>query len=208
MEDAGRFFNPEADIDKRRNRLPHWQQGDVWCFVTWRLADALPSEILFKWKEERKLWLRQHPEPWDEQTEAMYHRRFSRPLDQWLDQGRGACLLRNPACSSVVASALRHFDQERYLLRDFVVMPNHVHVLFLPLGQHRLSELVKGWKGFTARSINRETGGCGEVWQADYWDRLIRSGEHFERVVSYIGANPTKAGLKEGEFVLGQGRCL
>ena len=28
------FFNPDAEIDTTKNRLPHWQQGQVWVFVT------------------------------------------------------------------------------------------------------------------------------------------------------------------------------
>jgi type I restriction enzyme R subunit len=46
-----------------------------------------------------------------------------------LDAGHGACVLRQPDLATIVGNSLRHFDGERYLMLDFVVMPNHVHLL-------------------------------------------------------------------------------
>ena len=43
------FFDPRTEVDKRLNRLPHWQQGEAWVFVTWRLADSLPKTKLDEW---------------------------------------------------------------------------------------------------------------------------------------------------------------
>ena len=197
------FFNPDVEIDETRHRLPHWQQKDVWVFVTFRLDDSLPTVLLDQWWEERADWLAQHPAPWDEETEAEYHRRFSGRMEYWLDQGRGSCVLKDPTIGTIVADALRHFDGKRYELAAFVVMPNHVHVLFRPLGKHRLSAIVQSWKGFTAREINRRTGKLGRLWQPEYRDRLIRSERHFNAVVEYIRRNPEMARLREGEYVLG-----
>jgi len=149
------FFNPDAEIAKTSHHLPHWQQGESWIFVTWRLGDSLPKAKLEQWKEERTAWLALHPEPWDEQTESEYHDRFSRQIDEWLDQGTGSCVLKDPANARIVADALRHFEGERYEIASFVVMPNHVHVLFRPLGECALTDILKSWKGFTAREINR-----------------------------------------------------
>ncbi len=199
------FYDPDSDIDEHRRNLPHWQQGGVWIFVTWRLGDSLPKVRLDQWKEERAIWLSLHPEPWDRKTEAEYHDRFSQQIDEWLDQGSGSCVLREPANANIVAEALRYFDGERYEIASFVVMPNHVHVLFRLLGDHALAEILKSWKGFTTREINRRSGKTGSLWQDEYWDRLIRNERHFFKVKEYIRENPVKAGLREGEFVLGEG---
>ena len=198
------FYNPDFDIDEHRRNLPHWQQGECWVFVTWRLGDSLPKAKLDQWKEERAIWLSLHPEPWDKKTEAEYHDRFSQQIDEWLDQGSGSCVLKEPANANIVAEALRHFDGEQYAIAAFVVMPNHVHVLFRPLGDHVLAEILKSWKGFTAREINRRSGKTGSLWQSEYWDRLVRNEGHFFKVMEYIRENPVKAGLREGEFVLYQ----
>jgi hypothetical protein len=53
-------------------------------FVTWRLGDSLPKAKLDQWKAERDAWMKHHPEPWEEETEAEYHDRFSRQIDEWL----------------------------------------------------------------------------------------------------------------------------
>lgn len=196
LENPRSFFNPAAEIDVTKNRLPHWQQGETRMFVTWRLGDSLSKQTLTRWKEEKTLWLKHNPEPWDARTEAEYHERFSRRIDEWLDQGSGTCMLRDPENARIVADALWHFDGERYEIATFVVMPNHVHVLFRPLGTHTLPGIVKLWKGFTAREINKRMGRTGTLWQDEYWDRLIRNERHFFKVAEYIRENPVRA--KEG----------
>jgi len=108
--------------------------------------------------------------------------------------------LKDPENSRIAADTLRHFDGERYELASFVVMPNHVHVLFRPLGKHVLAGIVKSWKGFSAREINKRIGKTGALWQDEYWDRLIRSEQHFFKVAEYIRENPLKAKLKESGF--------
>ena len=196
------FFNPYCEIDKTTHHLIHWQQGEAWVFVTWRLRDSLPKAKLDHWKHEREIWLKLHPEAWDEKTEAEYHERFSRQVDEWLDQGSGSCVLADPANAKIVAHALRHFDGERYELTSFVVMPNHVHVLFRPLGEHGLADIMKSWKGFMAREINKRIGKTGALWQDEYWDRLIRNERHFFKVAEYIRENPVNAKLREGHYLL------
>lgn len=197
---APRFLHPGREIETHRHNLPHWQQGRVWVFASWRLADSLPQEKLARWSEERDVWKSVHPEPWDEATEIEYHERFSTRIDRWLDAGSGSCLLRKPANSSIVAGALEHFEGVRYHLDSFVVMPNHVHVLFSPKEGEQLSSIIHSWKRFTAQKINRLEGRSGALWQSGYWDRLIRSQEHFDWVRDSIRRNPEK--LREGEFRL------
>ena len=206
LENPHSFFNPHSEIDVTQNHLPHWQQGKAWVFVTWRLGDAMPKAKLDQWKAERETWMTHHPEPWDEKTEAEYHELFSHQIDEWLDQGSGSCLLKDPANASVVADALRHFNGDRYELASFVVMPNHVHVLFRPLEGHALPEIVKSWKGFTSREINKRAGKTGALWQDEYWDRLIRHEQHFFKVAEYIRENPVKAKLRERQFILESGQ--
>jgi REP element-mobilizing transposase RayT len=194
------FLNPDEAIDKHRHNLPHWQQADNWIFLTYRLADSLPEAKLTAWREERATWLTLHPEPWDDATEAAYHERFAERINHWLDQGHGSCLLKIPANSEIVANAFHHFDGDRYQLASYVVMPNHVHLLFRPLGENRLPDLLHTWKRFTSREINKREGRSGTLWQADYWDRLIRSQEHFDWALRYIAKNPEN--LPPGTFRL------
>jgi type I restriction enzyme R subunit len=198
----GPFLDGESEIDIHNNHLPHWQQGDVWVFVTWRMKDSLPKWKIARWNEEREIWRRFHPPPWDEKTAIEYSQRFPNRMERWLDRGEGECFLGSPKISSIMAETLMCFDGTRYQLAAFVVMPNHVHVLFRPVGEYVLSEIVGSWKGFSAKRINANLRRTGSLWQADYWDRLIRSSRHFIGCLKYIRANPTKANLREGQFVL------
>ena len=63
------FFNPYADIRHTENRLPHWQQQGAVYFITFRLVDAVPDNLLNEWESERTMWLQFHPEPWSAQIE-------------------------------------------------------------------------------------------------------------------------------------------
>lgn len=197
-----RFLNGEAPIEKTRRHLPHWQQDGKTYFVTFRLADSLPSSLLHDWKAERDHWLKDHPKPWAPETEAEYHRLFSGTIDRWLDQGMGSCLLKNPAHATTVTHAFHHFDADRYTLHTFVVMPNHVHLLLSLQESSILSSVIASWKRFTATAINQVEGKSGAFWMSDHFDRLIRDWDHFIAVARYIRNNPRKASLASNDCVL------
>lgn len=196
------FFNPYADIRYTENRLPHWQQKGAVYFVTFRLADAVPRRLLAQWEDDRNAWLRVHPEPWSNEVECEYHQRFSGAIERWLDAGHGACLLRRRECAEIVAETLRHFEGERVIMISSVVMPNHVHAIFIQNPEWALEKVMQSWKRFTAREINKLLERSGLLWQRDYFDRLVRDEKHFANCVRYIRRNPEKANLSAHEFIL------
>ena len=196
------FFNPFADIRHTENRLPHWQQKGVVYFITFRLGDAVPIRLRNEWQNEREAWLRIHGEPWTREIEREYHRRFSGAIERWLDAGHGSCLLRRSDCAQIVAETLRHFEGERVVMVSFVVMPNHVHALFVQNPDWALEKLLQSWKRFVTRQINRLLERSGSFWQRDYFDRMVRDENHFMNCVRYIRRNPEKASLRMNEFIL------
>lgn len=202
MPSAPRFFNPRADIDAHVRRLPHWRQDGVTSFVTWRLADALPAPIQSQWRSERDAWLLTHPKPWDEKTEAAYHRTFSDQFDAWLDAGSGSCLLRELPVRAHLDAALLGRHGVEYELHAFVVMPNHVHVLFSPYEHRPWERIVGAWKSISAHRINRAVGRRGALWQEESWDRMIRHAQQFTACRKYIRDNPIRARLGPDEYTL------
>jgi putative DNA methylase len=133
-----------------------------------------------------------------------------------------------------VSEEFHHFNEERYRLDAFCVMPNHVHAVLMPLpltvegkeaylnsqlvsdrenrlgylkqtdnGQkefieiafHSLASIMHSLKRYTARESNRLLKRQGAFWQAESYDRYIRSNEEWERTIRYVLANPVKAGL-------------
>ncbi|MEY2483229.1 MAG: REP-associated tyrosine transposase [Verrucomicrobiota bacterium] len=197
-----RFFNPYAEIRHTGSRLPHWQQQGAVYFLTFRLADSIPLRLRDQWENEREAWLKVHPEPWTNETEREYHRRFSGAIERWLDAGHGACLLRRPDCAQIVADTLRHFEGERVVMMSFVVMPNHVHALFVQNPEWPLEKLIQSWKRFIARELNKLLSRSGNLWQRDYFDRLVRDENHCANCVRYIRRNREKANLRDGEYIL------
>lgn len=204
-----RPFDPHGAVSTYRLHLPHWRQPGVTYFLTTRLADSLPQAKLAEWKEERENWLRVRGcrtatdlERLSAKDRQDFHRYFTAKFHTWLDAGYGACWLRRPAAMKIVADALRFFDGERYVVGDFVVMPNHLHLLVTPAPDHELSEIVRSWKTFTARQINSLLGRKGAFWQAETYDHIVRSEEQLAHYRRYIAENPVKAGLSEGEYML------
>jgi REP element-mobilizing transposase RayT len=180
--DKIRKFRPEGWHS--RGYIPHYDAGQTPQFLTFRLADSVPALVIDRWRAE----LEQEN---DERRDRLLRRR----IENYLDQGYGACYLRVPSVARMVQNSLLHFDDERYRLSAWVVMPNHVHVLLTPFEGFELSEIVHSIKSYTAHEANKILRRTGEFWQEECFDRLIRNGEHFRSVMSYIEKNPVKARL-------------
>jgi putative transposase len=148
------FFNPYAEIRHTGNRLPHWQQRGAVYFITFRLADSIPNDLRQDWERERETWLDLNLQPWSAEIEQEYHQRFSGMIERWLDAGYGSCALRRRECTTIVDQALHHFDGTRLALISSVVMPNHVHALFVQNAERDLEQLLRSWKSYSARRIN------------------------------------------------------
>lgn len=188
-------FNRWGEVETFQRHLPHWHQDGATYFVTFRLGDSIPQQKLVQWAVERKQWLSMHPEPWDQKTTTEYTTMFPERRQQWLDNGFGRCLLKLPAIAEIVGSALLHFDGQRYILDEFVLMPNHVHVLVKPMTSKCLSSILHTWKSFTAKAINKAIGATGSVWQDESYDHIVRSSSQLEFYRNYIRENPVKARL-------------
>ena len=98
-----------------RGFLPHRDEPGLVQFVTFRFADCFPAAL--------------RPE-WEHLLGIEHDRERRTQLEAYLDRGRGDCCLRRPEIAGLVETALRFFHGQRYELRAWVVMPNHVHALF------------------------------------------------------------------------------
>jgi putative transposase len=88
----------------------------------------------------------------------------------------------------------RYRAEERYLLHEFVVMPNHIHLIVTPRGItiERAMQLIKG--GFSYRA-KREFGWKGSVWIRSFNDRRLRDAEEYDVRRRYVWENPVNARL-------------
>ncbi len=206
------LFDPRGEVTIREGNLPHWYQPGVTYFVTFRTEDSVPQSLLRSWYSRRNDWLRRHGvDPastnWKAQLrqspdlEHEFNAVFTREFMEYLDRGYGACVLRDVRLAEIIADSLQHFDGERYLMGDFVVMPNHVHLLTCLLGTTEIEEQCKSWKTFTARRINKALARRGRFWQEESFDHLVRSPEQFEYFRRYIADNPRTARVPPGQYL-------
>lgn len=193
--------NPYRSGIHTRGYLPHVKREGATYFVTFRLADSLPKEVLLKFEREKAERLRRlndfkNRDETINDSEAEIARDLQRQIERYLDRGTGACHLRRPEIADLVAGALRHFHESRYLLHEWVVMPNHVHALIWPMPNYALSGILKSWKQFTSRRARKMVGLDEEpFWQPESYDHWIRNDDERAKIARYIRNNPVNAGL-------------
>lgn len=104
--------------------------------------------------------------------------------------------LNSEAVRQLVAEAIQGMLGRGFrCLEAYVVMPDHVHILFVLDSRRSLSATIGALKTFTAFRINRLTGRTGTFWNPGFHDHLIRCETDFARHFDYILENPVRAGL-------------
>lgn len=95
------------------------------------------------------------------------------------------------AANLLVDVFLHYRGQGKYLLHEFVIMPDHFHALITPadaISLERAVQFIKGGFSFRLKSSL-------PVWQASFTNHRVRDDEDFERHREYIWSNPVRAGL-------------
>ncbi len=78
----------------------------------------------------------------------------------------------------------------------YLLMPDHAHFFASPgFGARSLADWMRLWKSIASLRINRALGRDGRVWQADYFDRYLRSLDDYEAKWDYIARNPVRKAL-------------
>jgi len=205
-----------AEIVITERHLPHWFQADAAMFITFRTADSLPREVLLRWQRELHDWLASNHLPSDlagsvagrratnhddllTQLTSKQQRDFKKLSDQFfhhsLDECHGACVLRRPELQKIVAEAVRFYDDQKYDLDCFIIMPNHVHAIVQFRKGFDLNVVGQSWMRYTGREINKLIDCKGAFWQAEPFDHIIRSDQQFHYLRAYIEKNPEAANL-------------
>jgi len=206
--------------DFHRRNLPHLGQNGTLVFVTFRLGDSLPADKLAELEAMRKessapgvcgeaaLTLEQ-VEKIDAWLDAG-HGECLLADTKCREIVENALEFFNATGTTGVSPVGRDdlpFEingrdarcpstgdvKPRYRLHGYVVMPNHVHVLLELFEAGSLSRVLQSWKSFTAKEINRELGRSGPLWKEEYYDRLIRNGEHYQNILAYLQKNAAAA---------------
>jgi len=157
-----------------QRHLPHCHPGGAYLFVTWRLEGSLPAPV-------------------PEVIYATPGHRFAAE-DRALAQGRGPRWLSDSRVAAKLAEILQAGERQNlYELCAWVIMPNHVHILILPISDPR--ETMHWIKGRSAKEANSLLERTGPFWQHESYDHFVRNRKEFDRVVNYIEQNPVSAGF-------------
>lgn len=165
-----------------RGYLPHFDNGEVIQFVTFRLYDSVPEDVITQWKAE----LNWRENAADDSQEAI---ELYKKIELYADVAHGQCFLKDKRIAQLVEHTLLHFDRQRYELYEWRVMPNHAHLLCKMLPGWELGKTVHTWKSYTAHKVNEILSRTGQFWMVDYYDRYIRDETHFLKTIKYIRNN-------------------
>ena len=103
-------------------------------------------------------------------------------------------IFRRETTARLLIETFAHYrEQKKFLLHEFVIMPDHVHALLTPsdnISLERAMQFIKG--GFSYR-LDKP----GPVWQASFTNHRIRDSDDYERCREYIRMNPVRARLAE-----------
>lgn len=183
-----------SEVHYRRN-LPHIHLDGSPLFITFRLADSLPVQVILDLKRQRQQEIKETKKSSSELQEI--EERYFKYYDEWLEKENVA---------QIVSEKILEMQNKRYQLIAYCIMPNHVHLLIENLtkesaghqgksSKYPVTETLRLLKGSTARYCNQVVGRNGAFWYGESYDHSVRTEKELERIIVYILHNPVKAGL-------------
>jgi putative transposase len=108
----------------------------------------------------------------------------------------GRRLLQSDRNATLLIDVLRdHVAARKFQLRDFVIMPDHLHLLIAIQGEMTIEKAMQLIKGRFSYLLKKEHGYLGEVWQRGFSEVRADSAESIAAYREYIAQNPVKAHL-------------
>jgi putative transposase len=106
------------------------------------------------------------------------------------------CLLQSEKMATLLIDVLFHYQRmEKYLLHEFVIMPNHIHLLITPAPNTTIEKTIQFIKGGFSYRVRKELGFVMEIWQTSFYDHRVRDADEYVRFRRYVHMNPVKRGL-------------
>jgi putative transposase len=107
-------------------------------------------------------------------------------------------LLQSDRSARLLIEVLYHYRKEgKYLLHEFVIMPNHFHALITIGAETTVEKALQFIKGGFAFRAGRELGFRTPVWQKGFSEARVASMEAFLGIRAYIQSNPVKGFLAQ-----------
>lgn len=154
--------------NQKYNHLPHIDIKGYYQFLTFRTYDSVDEYLKRVFKSDL------------ENSKKQYK------IDNYLDNSQNGAYL-NGEVLIYLYEFLLSKNKILYELISFVIMPNHIHILFK--AYKKLSQIMQTIKGVTAKEINIMIDKKGKFWASDYYDKVIRDERHFLITYNYIKNN-------------------
>lgn len=204
-----------------KRNLPHFYRQNSTYFITYRLKNSIPINILKELRERKEF-----NKAFKSKAEKYKSdKKFFAEYDNILDKNSKIQFLKEPKVARIVCDSLHFYDKKEYGLICYTVMPNHVHLVFHLLEEtqigksvlqnqsqirksasrnvtqtfqsERVSLIMKSIKGYSALESNKIVNRKGSFWQSESYDHIVRDEDELLRIIKYVIYNPVKAGLVE-----------
>jgi putative transposase len=94
----------------------------------------------------------------------------------------------------VTTKILEYRTRGNYLLHDFVVMPNHLHLILTPSDSITLEKCLQLIKGGSSHEIHKIRANKIEIWQSGFHESRVWDVNEYRKKADYIRFNPAVAG--------------
>jgi putative transposase len=190
-----------------RRHLPHFQPRGFSLFITFRLANSLPIDVVERLGlEARHIQDSLFGSPGTPDNHRQREHERQELFEKWDDALHttrlGKHYLKDDRVATIVANSIRYHDGDWFDLDAYCIMPNHVHLVLTPRQQtaitdFSLAKIMHNIKRSSSKQANLILGLSGAFWQHESYDHVIRDDAEFERIVRYVLYNPVKADLVE-----------
>jgi len=197
--------------------LPHYHPVGKTFFITFRLHGSIPLVQLNQMKNQYEIkkneLFRLQGKELDFNSklyslQKMYFLKFDELLDKAYDS---PLWLKDDRIAEIVSKKIFEFDNLKYELIVFCIMPNHVHFVIHPnedlqtassnisgkTKNYVIADIMRLVKGSTARDSNLILQRSGSFWHHESYDHVVRDQTELNNIIRYILYNPVKAGLVE-----------
>src|SRR5690348_7086489 len=104
---------------------------------------------------------------------------------------------RTETADLLLNTIFRYRDANEFSVHEFVVMPNHLHLLISTEDGHSVGRAMQLVKGGFSHAIGQAGPKLKAVWQPSYYEHRVRDDEDYSRIRTYIRENPVRRGLVE-----------
>jgi putative transposase len=102
---------------------------------------------------------------------------------------------RTQTAELLMATIFHYRDEGKFLVHEFVIMPNHIHLLMSIDDSGGVGRAVQFIKGEFSHELGKTETRLKAVWQPSYYEHRVRDIEEHERIRTYIHENPVRRGL-------------